>query len=377
MSKIQLWFEDCIKIENEFWYASGRVNGLFKSGITNGETELVGLFEGESADRWRLFSGMVRQGNKLFFIPYTASRLFVYDLDAKRMEPVILNSVEPQYLLCCAVHDEKILMIHANKDSFLVYDTVSSEVCMLDGYRKRFGITGRCVEEGILKRGKFYTGCEKNNRMLIVDLENMRLESVKIGIDNTGYKMIGEKSEYLLACDEKENVYKIDLSGKILEKMTCLERVNMRDDYNNKIIIMNDDLYVFSFTENKIKRINMQTAQMAEIDIMEYEDSSYCVPLKRHWGAVKKLDQEILFVSNADLRVRILDQSLNVQEVVFDIEMNTLRKAWEREGIKYKNDCCEDLFVSLESYLNKILTSDIAVRKTGCSRCGKTIYENV
>ena len=78
-----LGFQCCIEIDERLYFSSFRGNGLF---CYNGEAvEHICSFEEEGP---KLFSDATQYGDRIYFTPLTASRIYFYDLKMKRLDKI-------------------------------------------------------------------------------------------------------------------------------------------------------------------------------------------------------------------------------------------------------------------------------------------------
>lgn len=78
-----LGFQCCLKINDALYFPSFRGNGLFR--YDGEEVECIACFEEKGV---KLFSGIESYGQKLFFTPFAANRIYTYDLSNKKISSI-------------------------------------------------------------------------------------------------------------------------------------------------------------------------------------------------------------------------------------------------------------------------------------------------
>jgi hypothetical protein len=89
-----LLFESCYDDGEYIWFAAYWFNGLFKCDKETWVAEYLGSFPGEKFDGMRLFGGVAECGGKLYFSPYRAEEIAVYDMESGAFERIGLRVID-------------------------------------------------------------------------------------------------------------------------------------------------------------------------------------------------------------------------------------------------------------------------------------------
>lgn len=93
-----LWFDAIAVDGNKGWFSCGEFNGLFRVDLKTGETEYICDFPDEGKKEKRLFTGVEKVGNKLYFAPGTSNSILIYDIQCNCFHRHLLKEVDSERL---------------------------------------------------------------------------------------------------------------------------------------------------------------------------------------------------------------------------------------------------------------------------------------
>jgi hypothetical protein len=91
---VELLFESCYDDGENIWFGAFWFNGLFKCGKETWVVEYIGQFPGEKPGGVRLFADVAECGGRLYFAPYSAEAIAVYDLTDGTFERIDLRAID-------------------------------------------------------------------------------------------------------------------------------------------------------------------------------------------------------------------------------------------------------------------------------------------
>ena len=76
-----MWFTDAYIDGTEIWFSENDFNGLYLGNLETGEIKKVAEFPGEEKAIDLLYVEIQKVGSKLYFMPGSAEKIAVYDID--------------------------------------------------------------------------------------------------------------------------------------------------------------------------------------------------------------------------------------------------------------------------------------------------------
>lgn len=93
-NKLNIEIEDAALNGNEIWFMALNFNSLFCLDRSNNKTELAGIFPQESYAAQRLYTSMKRVGKKIYFVPFYAKKIIVYNIEEKKFTSLTIDKQE-------------------------------------------------------------------------------------------------------------------------------------------------------------------------------------------------------------------------------------------------------------------------------------------
>ncbi len=131
-------FEHICEADGCFWFTTIFYNALFKMDKTTWEARYMGGFPGENALGLHMYRSCVHVGGKLYFAPYSAGRIAVYDINGEEFSAIDVpapSSKTPRKMHYdrnrgfsqVFAHGSKLFFIPCTYPGVLVYDLESRE----------------------------------------------------------------------------------------------------------------------------------------------------------------------------------------------------------------------------------------------------------
>lgn len=319
--------------EDEIFFSSMELNGLFKKSKKTGEVKLLGIFEQERCFEPILHSKVIESNRKLYFIPAYGCGISIYDLETATFDYILIKENNSELLYVDAVKNgDKWLLI----PSFL-----GVEFALLDPYTNKVEL---CPKINIaLKRA-----CKEWKQGIDFSSVKIRGKNLYIPFYDTGCIV-----EYNLQNDDIREIYiegkhfsKVELDGENIWATTLsgeIDRIDIKNgnykEYNivkstkrefSTCIKWNDRLFLIPSINNSLWEYdyNMDCwknlAELSEIGIECKEGNSRSMYL-----GYFALDDELLvfpIAANAGIGINTLSVSAISYEYDEDCEKEIKNK---------------------------------------------------
>ena len=348
-NQIPLWFEDCVQIGNNIWFPAANLNGLFQYDILNGGVKFVALFENEKKHISRLFYKVYMINDCIVFIPNMASEMYMYDTLLNKMHSIQISECEHQRFVIAAVYENQLLLQRVDENKFYVFD-FSERILKKPQIYNFIESPIHNMTQGIVVENKYYAGNKENNIVVSFDFVNRTIETIALGTDSKGYRMIGEFDNMFLCDDIEGTIYQISKDGNTVKKMFVSNLERGIYDLYYEHILLNDILFSFVLDKNIIVKHDLKTLQSEIIEETDVEQFELNNELTRRWGCIKKIDKGILTISNRTTNVKLIGEKLTYSYLVFD-KRDYLKKLKELKMEMEYNDL-ERTVLDLEIYLS-------------------------
>ncbi len=122
-------FHDCVEYEGHIYFSSANTNGLFKANLETEMVEFVGRFFGEDIFKRDLHLKTLLIGKEIWFIPYNAERISIYNLEEKVFSQIDINqgSTNEKYVMANYTSD-KIYLIPFKSNELIEIDLRTHEL---------------------------------------------------------------------------------------------------------------------------------------------------------------------------------------------------------------------------------------------------------
>jgi len=326
---MRLWFEDYVQIGDEIWIASGLFNGLFKYDLFYNRAEFISYFSNEKMIGQRLFSGIVNYNKKLYFIPFYATRFFIYDLENKNLYPMSGVQKKSQLWNVCCCYGNKIVMFHNTKDCILIYDIETEKFHTIHNIKKDNDISGYYIGKGTVLNNIFYIGNSSNNIIVSIDLETLSVVALKPEDFNDVLYIVDQFEGQLLSKDSKGNIYIVNPHSLKVYTVGNICEESWISDIRDTVILVDEMLYVFSFSTPYICVFNLHSKENRIFSVGEKRQEKN-LNLIRQWGYIKKVGDKVFFNSNENFLNYRMDKSGVMEMGPFSVSNKVYLQALEQ-----------------------------------------------
>ena len=280
-----------------FWFAALTFNALFKMDKQSWKTEYMGSFEGEATYAWRLYNGVCAFGGRLYFAPFAAEAVGVYDIESGRFERIELPDFDKT--IRTKVKYDPLGKTHGviEANGRLFFSLVSFPgILILDPSEHRWEIVDGWIEplnELIFdaetayftkavfdnKRNCLFFACVTANAAAELDLNTHVTTVHKLGDQKNGYgDIIDVDGAFWLLSRQNASIVRWDPgSGAVDEYQTGLEGVIDGIALFQRFVYIDDRLYFVPSREENTLEFDLNSKSFAQIEgfkLAERENNS-------------------------------------------------------------------------------------------------------
>lgn len=256
---------DAIVIDDDIWFMVDSFNCLMRMNIETKKMDVVGSFLGEPYAQRYLYSVMERVGNKIYFAPYYAKSIAVYDIKEERFSTIELNTVilgcEPECgwfsgmqkygedLFLFPAHAKAIIRLNTTNDT-MEYITEWTEDVSVNENKAYFWM------QKLQKDNRLYIPFYGMNAILSMDCITKQYKIYKPSIHETGYSGICADGDKLwLYGALSGQLYSWKPEDNTVEETTVFSEGKMNDWDELKWLVCNDNkVEVYNVFDNRRKR---------------------------------------------------------------------------------------------------------------------------
>lgn len=202
--KEAIGFYDFIADGDFIWVSAINCNALFKINVKSMEAEYMGSFPHEDLYGKYLHRSVIKIGNKLFFTPFSADRIGIYDIETNEFltTPELKNKDIPFKFERSIVYGDYIFFFPQRYNAIVKYNYKTNEISYFNDWLHEFHeVTaasnpiyfGFGVE---VKDNKAYIPCRQTNAILEFDLTEGKSKKIIVGSDENTYISILYDSGY-------------------------------------------------------------------------------------------------------------------------------------------------------------------------------------
>lgn len=310
--------ENAVLEDGKIWFSAMDFNGLFEKNIETGEVHSVGMFPDEPYAKTRLYIASELVGRKIYFAPFKAENIAVFDLEEQRFKRIVIDSdrLDGKSNITkytgTALCGKYLYMLPTFSSSILRIDTENDTVEYITGWKEKVRsfifdedmafFRGQSVEIN----NKLFIPFANVNAVLELDLITLQTTVHRIGTESVGYSGI---------CYDG---YKFWLSPR---KFDHIVSWNMEQKYVENIMV--------TYQENKggypfvgIAYHGGKVLPYASIDgvSVSTEENKVVIPNGEHLF-VKENGNQLMFYEKNSGQLTIIDKVSNQRQLI-DIRVN-------------------------------------------------------
>ena len=309
----ELIFENLFDDGEQFWFTSMNFNSLWTMDKTTCEIKYMGSFPAEQGEKWRQFYYIVREADRLFFIPLAADHIAVYSIEEKKFSTISIpeypDSVEQKIkfnpeskFVGGYIYEHNLYLAPSTYPGILKYNLNTGEMKIIDDWLPEMnGLIKTSYSMGYFSRGicsqnKLFLACIEADALFEFDMEDNSYLFHKINSGNLGYHGICfDGKSYWLSPVKGGSVVKWKRSAGIQAKLNVLT-----DDEDTllfpftDISFCGDDIWLLPLNSDKAIKILPDKNQVVTVDEFQTEiihpqlkkgiDSKLCFLLQKSNG---------------------------------------------------------------------------------------------
>lgn len=193
-----LYFKDCVRLNQDIWFASGDYNGLYRYQMKEKKIERIAIFSHEAFRQESLFLRICQYKKSLIFVPQESKRLYIFNTEDMHMTdieiPKLTPDIEPPYFCEAMVYEDSIYMMGAKYPGILRFDFQRGSFEIIDQWLKELQdeINMNRKEiflgmRGVIEGRNIFMPCYQCNRVLEFDIATNKYRLHKVGSDENRY----------------------------------------------------------------------------------------------------------------------------------------------------------------------------------------------
>lgn len=255
--------------KNKVWMTSRDFNGLFSWDIDSKEFEFIGSFEREEKEGYQLYYGMVGVGDKLYFCPYNAKNIGVYDITNDEFSYIQLDKdirEEQRKFIGILNIGEEVFLMGRNLPFIAKVNTLTNKFERIVNLNK----DARCLDKNSISvyipssyvsEDKIYYFHSMIHSIVCYDSKNDKTGVIYKNDNLSGRMFLEEENEKIWIFEKPSG--KISIFDK---QLNTIVQVCVIDNLSS--FCRNDQyVYCFSFVHPIMYRINCETKEIKEINI--------------------------------------------------------------------------------------------------------------
>ncbi len=329
-----------------FWFTPLTFNALFKMDKQTWKAEYMGSFEGEADFDWRQYNGVCAFGGRLYFAPFAAEAVAVYDIESGRFERIELPGFDETIRTKVKYNPlgKTNGVIEAN-GRLVFFPCFFPGILILDPSEHRWEIVDSWIEplnelifdaeavyfiKAVLdnRRNCLVLVCAGANAAVELDLNTYEATVRKLGDQKTGYAdIIAVDDAFVLLTRQNASVVLWNpLNGAVDEYETGLEGLIDGIPLFQRLVHIGERLYLVPCREEKLLGFDMNSKTFFDVEeftLAERESDAETTQPFAFVGMQTNNSERVYALS-------IRDNSL----VEFDPKTNACRE----EGVRLRGD---------------------------------------
>lgn len=262
-----------------FWFAGYDYNALFQMDKRSYKINLVNVFPDESFMQEMLYSSVAMCDEKLYFAPYAAERIAIYDLKMEKFKMISLETYDMNEKFFHAISaDGKVYFIPYRYPGILCYekeaDTLTCHDDWVDQIEKiRSSDWGYFIDCEVVDK-KLVLPCACADAVVIFDTETGKAEVIQT--EATGFPC-----KYCGICHTDDVFYLISADGTVAKRKLRSEaeevrKINLQADTSTDaayypVTLADESICFFPFQERTGFKMDTRTDEVVQVKILEEE----------------------------------------------------------------------------------------------------------
>ncbi len=362
--------------DSEFiWCTAYDFNGLFRINSITYEIEFMGQFPGEKAEGHQLFCDIAEYNGNLYFCPYNAKAVAIYNKRTKKFTRILLNEsirdIDRKFA-GILIHDRYVYMQGSRIYTIARIDTHTSEITYIEDWveditQRKSEDIGFYIQRGCVQNEIMYYPAPAAHGLLCVRMEDFSHSFIPLQYSNAnGFSKILSDGRLLWLLPETCENGCIAYYDPQTQQLTELAIINSASSFCR----INEYIYYFSIRDPMLYRVNTRSKEIVTFPVEKGISQSVVVGTRIFMTSY--LTGEFYMFDTDKLKTEKVPVSLDHIHLP---KLNALEMIYENKN--FNQYARESSFLNLESLL-EINAADIEQQPPlDKDSCGSAIYEYV
>ena len=296
------------------WCTALDFNGLFRIDPNTLETQYIGAFPDEKETGYLLFDKIVQYEEKLYFAPYNAENIGVYDKRTGKIDSIPVPAKKKNEKQCeryadVFVYDNYIFITGCRNKDILKVDTRTEDVTVIDGWKNQFLIhrdekNAYFFSYGCQSGDLLYIPFQYANAMCVFHMNNQNLQIYPFLKENRYYNQSTYWEEKIWMCSASVPFIGIydRMTGRLLEldaSFLSLKGFHSIRTYEGNIICFSRECP--GFLKIDPHTYKMQWIEKGQACDAVASDGRFIYSISYLTGKIAKFDLETMDERTADM----------------------------------------------------------------------------
>lgn len=272
LKNVEFSINTFITFENYVYMADCHSGGLYLYTISDKKIEVLCNIAENSQENESLYIKIVRYKSELYFIPYNAESVCVYDIDTKQVRyielPESICALRGKFYTATIV-DNRLYLFGYRSNVLLILDLVTgkfiSEKNINDKLMNHFGNSKEWLVQACIEYDKhMYAVSRKSNYIIDIDMGKELCLFHKIENVNSGFIGIKEwQNNLLFITDDGSKFIKYNIKTGTL--MTISNESDSKEWAYAATIVHDNRFYIFPHMSRKAVFVDLNTDKLGEL----------------------------------------------------------------------------------------------------------------
>ena len=281
-AKYNIGFEDVYDDGEYLWFSAINFNGLFRIKKTDMSVEFINFFPDEPIDGKRLFGCVTESNGKLFFSPFSASSIAVYDISSGSFEKIEIDlryeRISTAKLYTSFSLNSKIYFIPCAYDAIICYN-VENKKCLYYTDWMRFvdnngEFQGQYFGKAVVYGNNIYLPMMNSKELLVLNTVSGKSTQIKDGFDKMDFICAIFKEQKIYLSPYGEYYYTYNMERQAVECVNLYEYPSPCDLPFSGICDCGDYFLLFPYHADSIIRIDTLNQKISVVDHKIFNDRS-------------------------------------------------------------------------------------------------------
>lgn len=266
---------DELYYDGEFvWGAALDFNGLFRIHPKTYEIAYIGQFPGEKTEGYKLFLGIADQKGKLYFCPYNAKHIAVYDKKTAEFFTIFLDDTISEIdkkFTSLLVFEQFIYLQGSRAHTIVRIDTNTDEITYIDDWakdlnRRESGDFEYYIQRGCIHEGYLFYFTPVIHSLLCININDLSYKFLSlqdVGA-NAFSKLLSDGKRLWMLQNPCENGVIAYFDPQTLS-LNEVAKINFAVSF----CIIDTYIYYFSLSEPWIYKVDTKTKEIVSFPIVE------------------------------------------------------------------------------------------------------------